>query len=247
MNRWKAAGVHLSISIVLASSVAALLYFLWFPLPYFIAAGANRLFVVLMGVDICLGPALTLLVVTPNKSRKLLKLDLSIIAALQIIAFAYGIHVLAAARPVFIVAAIDRLVLVPADALTDADLAEGSQPEFRNRSWTGPVLVGAQLPKNSAVMKIAEQALSTGKDIDRLPKFYLPYDSVIDKVLHHAKTLSQLKNATSPQRIQLEKLGAVAGSGTLLTLPLQRGDYDYTAIISPKTKQPILILPIDPW
>ena len=247
MNRWKAATIHLSISVVLACGIAALLYFLWFPPPYFIAAGASGLIIVLMGVDIGLGPLLTLLVVNPNKPRKLLKLDLSIIGVVQMIAFAYGIHVIAAARPVFVVAAVDRLVLVSADALTDADLAQGSQPAFRTRSWTGPVLVGAVPPKGDGVMKIAEQALSNGKDIDRLPKFYLPYDMVIDKVMHHAKTPSQLKNATSHQRMQLEKLQAEAGGRILMALPLQRGDHDYTAVISPKTRRPILILAIDPW
>lgn len=245
MNRWKAATIHLMISVVLASSIAALLYFLWFPPPYFIAAGASGLFLVLVGVDIGLGPLLTMLVVNPKKSRKLLKLDLSVIGAIQIIAYAYGIYVVAAARPVFIVAAVDRLVLVPADALTDADLAEGSQPAFRTRSWTGPLLVGAQLPKGDSVMKSAAQALSSGKDIDQLPKFYVPYDLVIDKVLRNKKTPLQLKNATNHQRMQLEKLQVGTDGGILL--PLQRGDHAYTAIISTKTRRPIRILPIDPW
>jgi hypothetical protein len=247
MNRWKAASTHLSISLVLATAIGALLYFLWFPSPYFIAAGASKLIMVLMGVDIGIGPLLTLIVASPHKSRKLLRLDLSVIAAMQMIAFAYGVHVIAAARPVFVVAAIDRLVLVSANDLDDADLAQGSEPAFRSRSWTGPVLVGALPPKGNESIQIAEQAISSGKDIDRLPRFYVPYDQVIDKLMHRAKPLSQLKNATGYQRKQLEQLQAGADGGRLLALPLERGDNDYTAIISPETRRPMIILPINPW
>jgi hypothetical protein len=247
MNRWKAATAHLTISLVLATTIATLLYVLWFPPPYFIAAGASKLIMVLMGVDIGIGPLLTLLVFSPRKSRKLLRLDLSVIAVLQATAFAYGVHAIAMARPAFVVAEIDRLVLVPAGELTDADLAQGSQPAFRTRSWIGPVLVGALPPKGAEGTKITNQILAGGKDIDQLPKFYVPYDQVIDRVMHHAKVLSQLKNATDNQRKQLEQFQVGADDEVLLALPLQRGEQDYTAIMSPKSRHPIRILSIDPW
>jgi hypothetical protein len=247
MNRWKAASIHLSISLALATAIGALLYFLWFPPPYFVAAGANKLILVLMGVDIGIGPLLTLIVVNQHKSRKLLKLDLSVIAIVQTIAFAYGVHIIAAARPVFVVAAVDRFVLVSANELADADLAQGRQPAFRARSWTGPLLVGAIPPKGNEGMKIAEQAMTSGKDIDRQPRFYLPYDQVVDKLMHHAKPLSQLKSADGYQRKQIERIEAGANGEQLQMLPLQRGDHDYTAIVSPKGGRPLLILSIDPW
>lgn len=244
MNRWKAATIHLSISFVLATTIGALLYFLWFPPPYFIAAGASKLIILLMGVDIGIGPLLTLIVFTPDKPRKLLRLDLSVIAVLQTIAFAYGVHVIAAARPVFVVAAVDRLKLVSADELADADLAQGSQTAFRTRSWTGPVLVGVQTgSKGFDALKV----LDTGKDLVQLPRYYQPYEQVVDKLMQHAKPLSQIKNATSDQRRQLEQLQAGADGATLLALPLQRGEQDYTAIMSPKTMRPIRVLAIDPW
>ena len=249
MNRWKAATVHLSISLVLATTIATVLHFLWFPPPYFTAAGASKLIIVLIGVDIGIGPLLTLLVVSPRKSRKLLRLDLSVIAVLQTIAFAYGVYAIAMARPVFVVEEVDRLVLVAAGELTDTDLAQGSQPAFRIRSWIGPVLVGALAPKGAEATRITNQILGGGKDIDQLPRFYVPYDQVIDKVMHHTKLLSQLKNVTDIQRKQLEQFQFKAGAdgGVLLALPLQRGEEYYSAIMSPKTRRPVLIMSINPW
>jgi hypothetical protein len=246
MNRWKAAGIHLSISVVLALLIGALLYFVWFPAPYFVAAGANGLILLLMGVDVCIGPLLTLLVVNRHKPRKLLRLDLTVIGILQAIAFGYGVYIITDARPVFIVAEVDRLVMVSAQQLSDADLAKGDRPEFRKRSLTGPVLVGALPPKGMAGGDFAMQVMMTGKDIDRMPQYYLPYEQVIDAVLKRAKPLASLKTATEAQRAYLDRLQAATPDQKLEVLPLQRGDKVYSAIISPVSKLPITVLPVEP-
>ncbi|GAB3793464.1 hypothetical protein [Dyella agri] len=250
MSRWKAATIHLVISLTLAVGAGATLYFLWFQPPWFRVAGASTLMLLLMGVDVCIGPLLTLLVADPRKSRKLLRLDLAIIATMQAVAFGYGIHVMAAARPAFIVAETDRFVLVAADEISDADLAQANQPAFRTRSWVGPTLVGAVPPMGDAALALTLQAISGGKDIDRLPKYYVPYDQMIGKFIPHAKTSDHLTKATPAQRRQLQQLQATIGEGPLLALPLQkrqRGGQDFTVILSPRTKKPVLVLALNAW
>lgn len=247
MTRWKAAGIHLAISLMLASLVGSLLYLLWFPPPYFVAAGASTLIVLLMGVDIGIGPLLTLLVFNPVKPKRLLRLDLSIIGAVQLLAFGYGINVICQARPVFIVGAVDRLILVAADQLSDADLAKARNPAFRHRSWHGPQLVGALPPGGSEAAGIAMQAMAGGKDIDRLPKFYVPYARVADVLLKHAKPLSQLKPADAEQREELTQLETRADGHSLKYLPLIRQGMSYTAVIAPDSKQPVAVLSVNPW
>jgi hypothetical protein len=229
----------------LALLMGALLCFVWFPAPYFVAAGANRLILLLMGVDVCIGPLLTLLVVNRHKARKLLRLDLTVIGVLQAIAFGYGVYVITDARPVFIVAEVDRLVMVSAQAISDTDLAKGDRAEYRKRSLTGPVLVGARPPKDTDA-EFALQVMASGKDIDRMPQYYLPYDQTIDAVLKHAKPLASLKRATDAQRAYLDRLQAATPSQQLEILPLQRGDTLYSAIISPVSKRPMAVLPVDP-
>jgi hypothetical protein len=246
MNRWKAAAIHLTISLILAGIVASLLYFLWFPSPYFIAAGASTLIMLLMGVDVCIGPMLTLLVVNARKPMRLIRLDLSVIALVQAIAFGYGIYVISAARPVFVVAEVDRLVIVAADQLDDRDLAKGSRPEFRKRSWNGPMLVGTLPPKGDKAADLAMQALHGGKDIDQLPEFYLPYEQVIDSLLLRAKPLAQLRENKREQD-RILRLDSSNHGDTLQTLPLERGDKDYTVVLSSRSKRPVAVLEIDPW
>jgi hypothetical protein len=248
MNRWKAAGVHLSISVVIAALVGSLLYFVWFPSPYFVAAGGGGLILLLMGVDIGIGPLITLVVVNRHKARRLVLMDLSIIGVLQIIALGYGLHVITNARPVFIVAEQDRLVVVSAGDVSDADLAKGDRPEFRTRSWTGPLLVGALPPKGKGSGDLAMEVLAGGKDIDRLPQYYQPYDQMIELALEkHGKPLASLNKATDAQRAYLNRLQAQLPGQALEALPLQHGDNSFTAIISPLSKRPIAVLPIDSW
>lgn len=249
MSRWKASAIHLSISLILAAIVVTLLYTLWFPPPYFIAAGAGTLVPLLMGVDIAIGPLLTLLVMSPSKPKRLRQLDLSIIVVMQVVAFGYGFHVICLARPVFIVGEVDRLVVVAANQLSDADLAKGSRPEYRSRSWSGPRMVGAVPPKGDHAFDVAARAMSGGKDIDQLPEFYVPYEQVADGLMKHGRPLGQLKPSDAGQRGQLAQLenAATSRGQALYFLPLERLDIDYTAILSPDHRQPIAVLAIDPW
>lgn len=249
MSRWKAAAIHLSISLLVAAAVATLLYTLWFPPPYFRAAGASNLVPLLMGVDIVLGPMLTLVAFSPGKSRKLRRLDLSIIVALQGIAFGYGFYVICLARPVFIVAESDRLILVTANDLSDADLAKGRRPAYRSRSWSGPRLVGALPPTGAQVADFTLQVLAGGKDIDQRPAYYVPYEQVVDALMRHALPLRLLKPATPAQRQQLAQLESTAAArGQVLRfVPLQRRPEDYAAIFAADTRRPLAVLAIDPW
>ena len=144
MSRWKAASIHLSISVAIGLIVGALLFGVWYPPPFFHAAGADQLVLLLVSVDIVLGPLLTLVVFKSGKRG--LKFDLTLIAVVQSVALVYGLSIVLRSRPVFLVAAVDRFSLVSAVDIDDADLAQGTKPEFRSLSWTGPRTVGAQLP-----------------------------------------------------------------------------------------------------
>ncbi len=248
MSRWKASGIHLAISLTLALCVSALLYLLWFPPPYFIAAGATGLMLLIVGVDIVVGPALTLLVFNPAKSKRQLRLDLSIIAIVQTIAFAYGLFVICQTRPVFVVAVVDRLRIVMANELSDADLAKGHTPEFRHRSWTGPLLVGAK-PGGADTLKLALQALESGKDIDIRPQYYVSYSDAAESLMRHSRSLSQLKGLTPVQKGYLQGLSdrAAKQGDTLRYIPLQSRKTDFAAILSTRTNRLVAVLATDPW
>src|SRR4051812_8594224 len=100
MSRWKASGLHLLISILIGSAVLTLMLGLWYPEPLFQAMGGEGLLFILLGVDVALGPLVTLIVFKPAKRG--LKLDLALIGAVQLAALLYGAHIMFVARPAFI-------------------------------------------------------------------------------------------------------------------------------------------------
>src|SRR6266478_2448154 len=87
LTRWQAAPIHLGISVVIAASVFFAMLLLWYPQPYFQVSGGRTLLLLLIGVDVIVGPLRTLIVFDPRK--KYLVLDLAVIAMLQAAALTY--------------------------------------------------------------------------------------------------------------------------------------------------------------
>jgi len=124
VTRARAFWTHLAISSAIVGAACAVIFFVWYPYPYFQAAGAWNVLRVLIGVDLVLGPLLTLIVFKPGKRG--LKSDLACIALVQIAALVYGLTVIHRERPYFMVFALDRFFLL-------------SEPERRSpRSSAGP-------------------------------------------------------------------------------------------------------------
>jgi hypothetical protein len=186
MTRFKAAAVHLSISMLIGAVAFALLYFVYYPEPYFAASGADQLVMILLAVDVILGPLLTLVVFKSGK--KSLKFDLGTIATVQFAALIYGLHVMWLARPVFVVGAVDRFVIVYASELTQADLDEAVIPEFRKMPIWGPKLVGLRLPTDpKEQFKLIQQSLSGGTEAEKTPKYFCLYGEVAVEMTKRGK------------------------------------------------------------
>ncbi|MEO7623365.1 MAG: hypothetical protein ABIS30_09905, partial [Gallionella sp.] len=62
MSRWKAGLIHLTISATIAAVVLALMLLVWYPQPLFAAVGGQQVLMILLGVDLSLGPLATLIV-----------------------------------------------------------------------------------------------------------------------------------------------------------------------------------------
>ena len=112
MTRWRASGLHLLFSIAIAAAVLALMLSLWYPGPLFEAAGGNDLLFILAGVNVVIGPLITLIIFRSGKWG--LKFDLAVIGILQIGALIYGMRAVYLARPLFIVFVVDQFQVASA-------------------------------------------------------------------------------------------------------------------------------------
>lgn len=120
--RFRAFTLHLAISVLIALAVIGLVFFIWYPAPLASAAGATHIFLMLLAIDIILGPSLTLLVYKPGK--KTLVMDLTVIALLQLSALVYGLHTVADGRPAWLVFAKDRFEMVRVPDIDERKLDE---------------------------------------------------------------------------------------------------------------------------
>ena len=196
MSRWKAATIHSTISAAIALLIGRCCsaYGIRHPIS---AGGADELVLLLVGVDLAIGPLLTLIVFRTGK--KGLRFDLVTISLLQTVALIYGMSVILRSRPIFLVGEPDRFVLVAANEVKDEDLAQGREPAFRSRSWTGPRLVAAELPTDVKERNNLAFGSLAGRDIENLPKYYRDYAESGKSLLKKAKPLGVLLD-TDPKR-----------------------------------------------
>jgi hypothetical protein len=88
MSRWKAFFLHFGISILVLSTIALLLALTWYPPTYIQSVGGLGLIFILAGVDVTLGPLLTLVVW--NVKKPSLRFDMAVIILLQMLGIGYG-------------------------------------------------------------------------------------------------------------------------------------------------------------
>jgi hypothetical protein len=196
ISRWRAAGIHLLISAGIAAVVLGLMLGVWYGPTLFQAMGGAGLALILVGVDVVLGPALTLVVFRSGKRG--LKFDLAAIALFQLAALLYGCHVVALARPAFIVFVKDQFQVATVAELEPQYLAEARYPDYRRAPWSGPELVYGEWPKDHAEQQELMFAGLAGVDLQHFPKYYAPYEQAKDQILAKAQPLSSVRS-TEPQ------------------------------------------------
>ena len=219
--RLRAAGIHLGASVLVAACTAALVFGLWYPHLYREISGGRELFELLVGVDVLIGPLLTLVVFNRAKPSKELRRDLAVIALLQLTALGYGVWTVFEARPVHLVFEIDRFrvvhaVDVPSELLDHAPAGVDAKP------WTGPTLLAVRPFRSEREMMDATMGALQGLSLSARPDLWQSYGEARAAVLAAAKPIDELRSRFGSQATRID--AAVVASGrsadTLAYLPL---------------------------
>ena len=97
--RLKAFGLHLLGSTTALTLILGALYLGWYHWPGWYLSEAVHVILVMVGVDVVLGPLLTLIVANSKKSLRELGRDIGIIVTVQLVALIYGTTTLWSGRP----------------------------------------------------------------------------------------------------------------------------------------------------
>jgi hypothetical protein len=247
-GRLKAASIHLAISLTLAALAALLVFLIWYPYPYREISGGRELFLIVVAVDVVMGPLLTLAVFNLNKSRKALRLDLAAIGVLQLAALAYGLWTVSLARPVHLVFVVDRFDVVHAVDVNPSTLEKAPAPLQRLPLW-GPTRLTLRNYKDAKEKTDVMFAEVSGVSVATRPEFWQSYDKGKPQVLAKAKPVTELK-ARFPARwpdIQSVISQSHLDISNIGFLPLKGRNQFWTVIIDLQTAEPLGYLPLDPY
>lgn len=245
LTRWKAFCLHLAISAFVAAMVVTLVVLLWYPTPYFDAMGGATLLRLLIGVDVVLGPLITLIIFDPAKPR--LKYDLATIAVLQLAALAYGSYIMFDARPVYNVFVGDRFNTVAANAI-DADSLGRAAADYRELPLSGPRVVGARMPTNPGEVAELVLGLNKGADLPDLPHLYMPYSEAAPSVARASRPLVRLAQQSKENSAAIDRfVGEHGRARNLGYVPVKARNADFAAVVDRKTGEIVGYLAINPW
>lgn len=213
----------------MAGLVAWLVFLLWYPAPYRVVSGGQELFLLVMFVNVTLGPLLTLTVFNPTKPRAELLRDLTIVGVLQLAGLAYGLYAVAQARPVAAVLEEDHQVrVIRAFDLTPEELAK-APAGLQALPWTGPRRLAVRTPRpeenfEAMIAKMGESGIGVR------PQFWLPLDQTDAAWAKAGLPVSELRqglDAAARERLDraIEATGRPADKLRYLPILARRTDH----------------------
>ncbi len=68
LDKFKASAIHLTISAIIIGVFLFLVYSIWYPYPLYVTEGLSEITIILLGVDLVLGPIMTLILYRKDKN-----------------------------------------------------------------------------------------------------------------------------------------------------------------------------------
>jgi hypothetical protein len=238
--RFKAFGLHLLASSVALSAILGSLYLGWYRWPGWVLTDVARVVMVMVGVDVVLGPSLTFIIARSSKPRRELTRDIAVIVALQLCALGYGTVSLWNGRPMYYTFSVNVLQLVQAYDIDDEEAALGRQqnPKLAPHWYSLPRWVWAPLPQDLATRtKIVNSAIEGGDDVTSMPRYFKPWSEGLNDLRANLKKVDNVAYFAPSEKKTLKERMRAAGLATDETnaMPLTGRGHPLLAVIDPAT------------
>jgi hypothetical protein len=243
-QKLQASLIHLGISALVVGCFLAFVLTVWYPAPFFDLLKLQHIILMLVVVDIIVGPLLTLLVFKPLKST--LKFDLSVIASIQIAALTYGMYAIYQAHPLYIAYAGDRFLPINASQISPSS---AKYDELKKSKLTGFTPVYVKTPTDPAeIARLTKEVRSGAPDLYSRPEYYEPFNKFTQDVFAQGMKPEKLL-ATPEYKQKLEQFLAEHGktANDYAFLPLVGQEDAVLWVWSRETGKPVGTLAINPW
>lgn len=233
---------HLSISVIIALLTMTLVFCFWYPSPLTKAVGVIHIFLMLLAIDMVLGPILGLVVY--KEGKKSLKMDLGIIILIQLSALFYGIYSIFEGRPAWLVYNVDRFELVRNNEIVEEDIAK-ALPQFQQPSWLKPQYVAVEFARDTKQRQndMFAEVLG-GVSLAQRPERYVALAQAKTQIQQRALPLKALEQFNDKAQVQKVLSRYPTGNGWL---PLKASNLDMTVLVSKETGQVVKVVDLRPW
>ena len=241
-NKFKAFLFHFILSVIIVSLVISSVIYFWYPVDYLGVTSFKEIALLIVSIDLVIGPLLTFVVFNPKK--KSLRFDLAIIALFQLSALSYGTYTLFETHPLYLTFNGGSFNLISAK---DVQPKKAKHAEYKISKLDSPKLAYVEMPtdyKNLMNVVIGNRTKGAQK-LEQRTEFYKPYDENVDNIL--AKSLdSELILSDKNLLKEATVLSKYKNTKNLAFLPL-KGTNDAIIILDKKTARPIGTINRNPW
>ena len=233
---------HLAISFIIALFLIIIVFLIWYPSPLAKAVGVTQIFLMLLAIDVIVGPILGLIVY--KQGKKTLKFDLTVIILIQFSALCYGVYNIAEGRPAWLVYTVDRFELVRNNEIID-DHIQNAQKQYQQPSWLKPQFVAIEFAKDIQQRNDDMFAEVLGEvSIAQKPERYVELSTVKNQIQQRAQRLEVLDKFNNKQ--QVEKILSEYPQANAW-LPLKANAVDMVVLINKDKAQVVKIVDLRPW
>ena len=244
-TKFKASLIHLALSLVLVSLITSLIIYFWYPLEYLNITNFKDISLLIISIDLVLGPLLTFVVFNPQK--KSLRFDLAVIAIIQLSALAYGVNALYNTHPLYITYNHGRFNMIQANEVSPS---MAKYNDFKISKLSSPKLAFAKMPDDpSKQVQIKFGVDLKGEpDIDKRAEYYEPHENHMDAILNNSLDIVKLfdkEHLTKSSITFLENHGD--NKEAYAYLPLKGTSGDAIIVLDKKSAAFLTTINTSPW
>jgi hypothetical protein len=248
--RLKAFSAHLVASLAVLSLLLGALYLGWYRWPGWYLADVSKVVLVMTGVDLVVGPLLTLVVASAAKSRRMLARDIAVIATVQLLALLYGTMQLWNGRPLYYAFSENVLQLIQAYDVDPKELALAREQKapLIPHWYSLPRWIWAPLPQDPAEHdRIIAQAVSFGDDVISMPRYYKAWEAGLTMLHTQLKKVDDVGYFMPKDKkiLKNEMLAAGYSPDQLNAIPLTGRGKPLLAVFDPATTRLAAIFKVD--
>jgi len=221
-------------------------YLVWFPHSFAKLGGFNKTALMLIFVDLVLGPLLVFIVY--REGKKYLTFDINVLLGIQLFAFAFGAYSLFLKHPAYAVFSGDQFTL------TNVSHIHPQQhwlEQFKTSFFSSPQLVVTKAPQNNKKRNdlIFSILLESAPDIDKRPEYFESFIENIDAVFSKSIPINLLfQDSKAREKLDqfLKKHDKQANDYAYFPLS-GNSKKDMIWVFDRSTAKPVGIIDSNPW